>query len=286
MRKKLLALVLGAAVIIGGVTAYAQQVDSAQKISDGKTIVKVGVSNDITPPFWYADSNNNPVGYDIDYLNALEQKLPQYKFVYEWGDEEAQLLATDTGKYAFTLGFFFKTPERAEKFLYPENAFGYSVTALVTKTDRSDIKTLDDMVGKKFPPMSASGGLRSILNNYNTQHPDRQLTLESIDKPSTSDNLKSVAEGKADAIFLNVVTFENVNKKLSLPLKISGVVSKEPVYLVFNKNQTKLQQDIDKATAELIADGTLSQLSQKWFSVDFFKDINFLNQAYQYKASN
>jgi L-cystine transport system substrate-binding protein len=286
MRKKLLALVLGAVVLVGGVTAYARQANSVGKTSDGKTVVKVGVSNDITPPFWSADSNNNPVGYDIDYLNALEKKLPQYKFAYEWGDEEAQLLATDTGKYAFTLGFFFKTPERAQKFLYPENAFGYSVTALVTKTDRNDIKTLDDMVGKKFPPVSASGGLRSILNNYNTQHPDSQLTLESIDKPSTADNLKSVAEGNADAIFLNVVTFDAINKKLNLPLKISGVVSKEPVYLVFNKNQTKLQQDIDKATSELITDGTLSGLSQKWFNVDFFKDIDYLNQTYQYNQSN
>lgn len=279
MKKRLLAFTLAVGLLIG-VTGCAKQ--DSSKTSDGKTIVKVGVSNDITPPFWYADSNNKPIGYDIDYLNELEKKLPEYKFEYEWGDEEAQLLATENGNYAFTLGFFFKTPERAQKFLYPENAFGYSVTALITKTDRNDIKSLDDMVGKKFPPVSASGGLRSILNSYNTQHLDKQLTLESIDKPSTADNLKAVADGKADAIFLNMVTFDAANKKLNLPLKVGGVVSKEPVYLVFNKKQTELAKKIDAATVELTKDGTLSKLAEKWFKVDFFQGLDYINQGYQY----
>ena len=37
------------------------------------------------------------------------------------------------------------------------------------------------MVGKKFPPMSPGGGLRSILNGYNANNPDNPLTIESME---------------------------------------------------------------------------------------------------------
>jgi len=246
-----------------------------------KKVINVGLSNDVTPPFLFTDDKGELTGYDIDYLKELEKKLPEYQFKYESGAEEAQLIATDTGKYDFAMNWFFRTPEREKKFLYPEHEYGYSVTALITKSDRNDIKTFDDMVGKKFPPMSASGGLRSIINSYIAKNPDKPLKIESIDEPSNTENLKAVASGKADAVFLNKVTFDSANAKLKLPLKVGGIISKEPVSLVFNKKQTELAKKIDAATEELKANGTLSKLAEKWFKVDFFKGLDYINQGFQ-----
>ncbi|MEH7123908.1 transporter substrate-binding domain-containing protein [Bacillus sp. JJ1773] len=245
---------------------------------DGKIVVKAALSDEVNPPFLYTDENNNPIGYDMDYMKEIEKKLPEYKFEYLFGEEEANLVGVDTGKYTFAINWFFKNPERQEKFLFPEQEFGYSLTSLVTKKDRNDIKSLDDMVGKKFPPMAPSGGLRTILNSYNDKHKDNPLTLDTIEHASNADNLKRVAEGKADAIFLNVTTFNEMQKQMNLDLKVSGIVSKEPIWVVFNKKETELAQKLDKATAELIEDGTLSKLSEKWFDVDFFKDLEFINQ--------
>lgn len=59
-----------------------------------------------------------------------------------------------------------------------------------------------------------------------------------------------MAAGKADVVFVNKITFDNANAKLQLPLKVGGIISKEPVWLVFNKNQTELAQKIDAATVE------------------------------------
>lgn len=243
-----------------------------------KEVIKVALSDEINPPFLFTDENNDPIGYDVDYLKELEKKLPEYKFEYIFGEEETNLVGVGTGKYDFAINWFFKNPERQEKFLFPEHEFGYSLTSLVTKKSRNDIKTLDDMVDKKFPPVSPSGGLRSILNSYNDQHPDNSLTLESIENPSTADNLKRVSDGKADAIFINVTTFNEAQKKLNLDLKVSGIVSKEPIWTVFNRNEKELAKKIDKATAELTEDGTLSKLAEKWFEVDFFKDIDYIKE--------
>lgn len=251
---------------------------------DGKQIIKVALSDEVNPPFLYTDDQNNPIGYDIDYLTEIEKKLPEYKFEYTFGEEEGNLVGVDTGKFDFAINWFFKNPEREQKFLYPEHEYGYSLTSLITKTDREDIKSLDDMVGKTFTPMSPGGGLRSILNGYNANNPDNPLTIENMDHPSNADNLNRVADGKADAIFLNKSTFDAIQEQLELDLKVAGIVSKEPVYVVYNKEHTELAEKIDKATVELTEDGTLSKLAEKWFAVDFFKDLDYINETgFQYE---
>ncbi|RJS61806.1 transporter substrate-binding domain-containing protein [Bacillus sp. PK3_68] len=254
------------------------------KTKDGKQIIKVALSDEVNPPFLYTDESNNPIGYDMDYLKEIEKKLPQYKFEYTFGEEESNLVGVDTGKFDFAINWFFKNPEREQKFLYPQHGYGYSLTTLITKKDRNDIKTLDDMVGKKLAPMSPSGGLRSILNGYNKSHPERQVTIESIDHPSNADNLKRVAAGKADAVFLNKTTFDAVQEDLNLDLKVAGVVSKEPIYVVFDSENKELAKEMDKATEELIKDGTLPKLAEKWFDIDIFKDLEYINEkGFEYK---
>lgn len=245
---------------------------------DGKKVVTVALSDEVNPPFLYTDDNNNPIGYDMDYLKEIEKKLPEYKFEYVFGEEEANLVGVDTGKYTFAINWFFKNPEREKKFLYPEHEYGYSLTSLVVKKDRDDIRSLEDMVGKKLAPMAPSGGLRTILNGYNDKNPDKQIDIETIEFPSNADNLKGVAEGRFDAVFINVTTFNAIQEDLNLDLKVGGIVSKEPVYIVFNKNETELAKKIDEATVELIEDGTLAKLAEKWFNVNFFEDLEYIQR--------
>lgn len=277
MRKLLwiASLLFGLSLIIAGCSGSNETDTEAE---DGKKVIKVAISDEVNPPFLYADDDNNPIGYDMDFLAEVEKRLPEYTFEYIWGEEETNLVGVDTGKYDFAINWFFKNPEREEKFLYPEEEFGYSLTALITKTDRNDIKTLDDMVGKKFPPMSPSGGLRTILNGYNEQNPDNPLTIESMDSPSNAENMKLVDKGQADAIFLNVTTFNAVQEELNLDLKVSGIVSKEPVWIVYSKDHTELAKKIDEITVELIEDGTLPELAEKWFDVNFFEDLDYINE--------
>ena len=272
-------LTLASVFVIAGCSNSANS-----ETEDGKQIIKVALSDEVNPPFLYTDDQNNPIGYDMDYLAEIEKKLPEYKFEYTFGEEEGNLVGVDTGKFDFAINWFFKNPEREQKFLYPEHEYGYSLTSLITKTDREDIKSLDDMVGKTFTPMSPGGGLRSILNGYNENNPDQPLTIENMDHPSNADNLNRVADGKADAIFLNKSTFDAIQEQLELDLKVAGIVSKEPVYAVYNKKHTELAEKIDKATVELTEDGTLSKLAEKWFAVDFFKDLDYINETgFQYE---
>ncbi|MFJ8256423.1 transporter substrate-binding domain-containing protein [Peribacillus asahii] len=269
--------------LAGALLAGCGSAEEKATSDSGAEIVKVALSDEVNPPFLYTDDKNNPVGYDIDYLEEVEKKLDgKYEFDYQFGEEEGNLIGVSTNKFDFAINWFFKNPEREAKFLYGNPEYGYSMTALITRQDTDDIKTFEDLQGKKLAPMAPSGGLRTILNSYNEKNPDKAVEIETIEHPSNADNLKGLAEGKYDAVFLNVSTFDAVQKELNLDIKVGGIVSKEPVYIVYNKQNEELQKDINKATKELQEDGTLSELAEKWFDVDFFQDLNYINQE-QYK---
>lgn len=247
--------------------------------SSGAKVIKVALSDEVNPPFLYTDSDNKPVGYDIDYLNAIEEKLDgTYTFKYQFGAEESNLIGVSTKKSDFAINWFFKNPEREEKFLYGDPEYGYSMTALIVQKDNTDIQSLEDLQGKKLAPMAPSGGLRTIINSYNEKNPAKAVEIDTIEQPSNADNLKGLAEGRYDAVFLNVSTFNAIQEEMNLNIKVGGVVSKEPVYIVYNKDNKEIQQAINEATKELTDDGTLSELAEKWFNVDFFQDIEYINK--------
>lgn len=246
------------------------------KENNGKKVVKVALSAEVNPPYLYTDSDNKPVGYDMDYMKELEKKLPQYDFQYEFGEEESNVVGIGVGKFDMGINWFFKTPEREQKFLYQKEPYVYSLTTLIVHNDTNDIETLDDLQHKRLTSMSPSGGLYSILTGYNKTH-NNQIDIDEIHKVSNGENFKMIESKRRDAMFLNLTTYQAIQKELNADVKVGGVVSKESVHILYNKKNTQLQKDIDKATKELKEDGTLEELSKKWFGFNIFDDKESLN---------
>ncbi|MCD8795195.1 transporter substrate-binding domain-containing protein [Mammaliicoccus sciuri] len=246
------------------------------KENNGKKVIKVALSAEVNPPYLYTDSDNKPVGYDMDYMKELEKKLPQYDFQYEFGEEESNVVGIGVGKFDMGINWFFKTPEREQKFLYQKEPYVYSLTTLIVHNDTNDIETLDDLQDKRLTPMSPSGGLYSILTGYNKTH-NNQIDIDEIHKVSNGENFKMIESKRRDAMFLNLTTYQAIQKELNADVKVGGVVSKESVHILYNKKNTQLQKDIDKATKELKEDGTLEELSKKWFGFNIFDDKESLN---------
>ncbi|MDM5298849.1 amino acid ABC transporter substrate-binding protein [Bacillus pumilus] len=250
---------------------------------DGRQIVKVALSAEVNPPFLATNDRNEPIGYNIDYLNEVEKRLPHVHFEYIFGEEESNLIGVGAGKFEMAANWFFSNPEREKRFLYPKVPYGYSMTGLIVNESNQDIQSLDDMTSKKLAPVSPSGGLRSILNEYNEEN-NSPIQLTTIESPSNELNLKRVESGRSDAAFMNISTFDTIQKHLDLNVKVGGIVSKEPIYLVLQPSQKQLSADLDRVTQEMIDDGTLPTLSKKWFGVDFFQDIDYISeQGYQYE---
>lgn len=253
--------------------------------ASAENVQVVKVAQNIVPNIPYSYSEDGKmIGYTVDYLKLVDEYLEEYVFEYEQVESEPMLIGTATGKYDLAANFYFRNPEREEKYAFGEYAHGYSITGIATKTSHEDITSLDDFQGKTLAPLQPSGGTYMIIDNYNQKHPGKEIVLTPIDQFSDADALKSVDSGKYDGHFLNTHSFDNVNGSLGLDLKIAGVISKEPIWVLFNKEHanSELVKRVDEATKALIEDGTLPALSEEWFGLNFFEDLENIQENYQF----
>lgn len=239
--------------------------------------VKVALSAEVNPPYLYTNKNNDFVGLDMDYMKMLEKKLPQYKFKYELGEEESNLVGLGAGKFDMAVNWFFKTPEREKQFLYQDEPYSYALPMLAVNEHNNDIHELSDLPGKRLTPMAPSGGLYSILSQYNKTH-DPKISIDKIQEPSNGDNLKMLSQNRRDAMIINWNTYKAIQEQIHTKTKIGGIVKREPLHVVYNKKNKKLHDDIDKATKELKEEGKLQDFSKKYFDINVFEDIDQLNK--------
>ncbi|PTE43680.1 amino acid ABC transporter substrate-binding protein [Staphylococcus equorum] len=251
--------------------------NDASNSNSQKKEVKVALSAEVNPPYLYTNKDNEFVGLDMDYMKLIEKKLPQYDFKYEVGEEESNLVGIGSGKFDMGINWFFKTPERENQFLYQDVPYSYALPLLVVNKDNNDIHSLQDLPGKKITPMAPSGGLYSILTQFNKDHSPK-IDINTIQEPSNGDNLKMVSQGRRDAMFLNWNTYKAIQEQINADVKIGGIVKKEPLHIVYNKKHQKLHDDVDRATQELKEEGKLQSLSKKYFDINVFDDLSEINE--------
>ncbi|MNI08650.1 L-cystine-binding protein TcyK precursor [compost metagenome] len=292
MKKKfsLVALILASALALtacgsssnkdnGGAPSTGGSQTAAAKV----TVLKVARNAVPNPPFSYLNDKNVMDGYTVEYLKLLDERLEEFKFEYEEIAREAMLVGVETGKYDFAANFYYRNPEREAKYLFSAVEYGHSLNSLIVKKDRDDIQSLDDMKGKKLTPMSPSTGLRTLVVDYNKKNASNPIIVEDIDAVTDAEAVQWVANGKYDAFLTNKTVFDNVNAQLKLPLKVAAYVTKEPIWVLFNKEKKDLAARFDEVTKAMIEDGTLPALSEKWFSVNMFKSLKDVNEQYKFK---
>ena len=251
--------------------------------NENVTVLKVARNAVPNPPFSYINDNNEMEGYTVEYMKLLDERLDEYEFEYEEIAREAMLVGVETGKYDFAANFYYRNPDREAKYLFGNVEYGYSLNSIIVKDDRDDIHSLDGLRGKKLTPMSPSTGLRTLVVSYNENNTDNPIIYEDIDAVTEAESAQWVASGKYDALLTNKTVFENVNAELNLPLKIAAYVTKEPIWVLFNQDKTELAARFDEVTKQLIEDGTLPALSEKYFGVDMFKSLDEVNEQYNFE---
>jgi len=240
--------------------------------ADAVKVVKVGVNKSFKP-IGFRDESGKLTGYDVEVIREVDRRLPDYEFELDGVDSPSNFLGIDSGKYAFGSSSFFKNAEREKKYLFPEENHGAVLVKIMVREDRNDINTMEDLVGKSLCPHPPGDGIYTIIQNYNEAHPGKEVKLVAIDQASVTPAtaLKWVADRRYDAEIIGNMIFYTVQKELKLPLKLTGIVSKNNTYFVFNKSQTELKTKIDKVLREMKADGTLSKLAIEWIGEDVFK---------------
>lgn len=224
-------------------------------------------------PYCFLDDKNNLTGFEVEVLKKVNEKLPQYEFEFKTFDFNAILVSLETGKIDLAAHQFEVNADRKNKYLFGDEGVTIYDLMLVTKENRNDIKSLDDLaaINATVEVGKASANKTAVVNRWNKEHGNKlKLTLEASDATITLQNIDS---GKIDA-FVNIQ--RNVDAyKTTYNAKIKTVgepISRSNSYYLYRKDDetgAQLKKDVDAALKQLKEDGTLTQLSQKWLGGDY-----------------
>jgi L-cystine transport system substrate-binding protein len=246
---------------------------SVDSLKNGRNVKKIiiGTGSEYKP-YCFLDEKNNLTGFEVEVLKKVNEKLPQYEFEFKTFDFNAILVSLETGKIDLAAHQFEVNADRKNKYLFGDEGVTIYDLMLVTKENRNDIKSLDDLaaINATVEVGKASANKTAVVDRWNKEHGNKlKLTLEA----DTTITLQNIDSGKTDA-FVNIQ--RNVDAyKTTYGAKIKTVgepISRSNSYYLYRKDDetgAQLKKDVDAALKQLKEDGTLTQLSQKWLGGDY-----------------
>lgn len=213
------------------------------------------------PPFNYKE-NNKLAGFEVELAQALAQKLG-VKAEFSTSEWSAILAGLQASKYDVVINQVGITDKRKEVFDFSEPYTVSSPQLIIRKDEKREFKTLADLKGKKL-------GLGQGTNFADVAKAVGGIEIKTY--PGSPEYLQDLALGRIDAALNDSLLIPYIVKKTKLPLKAGAPVGElEKSGIAFVKGNPKFKAAIDKALADLQADGSFAKLSVKWFDRDVSK---------------
>ena len=225
--------------------------------SNGKLVVAL---EGAWQPWSFHDESDTLVGYDVEVSRAIAEKLgvePEYVE----SDWDSLFAGLDAGRYDIVCNGVEVTEERSKTYDFT-TPYGYIHTALAVRKDNEDIKTFEDLKGKTTA--------NSLASTYMELAESYGATVQGID--TLEETIQLLTAGRIDATLNADVSFYdylNVHPDADFKLVAqTEEASHVAIPLVKGDTNASLLDAINTAIDELRADGTLKELSEKYFGQD------------------
>ncbi|NWO11421.1 amino acid ABC transporter substrate-binding protein [Chromohalobacter salexigens] len=232
---------------------------SAVAVTAHADTLRVGMSGGYYP-FTFVEQDELK-GFEVDVMNAVgEQTGDEIEFVTASFSGLAGML--DSGRIDTIANQLTITPERKAKYAFTK-PYVYDGAQVVVRKGNDDIQGVEDLKGKTVA-VNLGSNYEQLL---------RELPYaDDIDIKTYESNIEQdVALGRADAFVMDRVSATQVIKDKPLPLALAGQpFSRIENALPFRDNEDgrALRDRVDDALADLRENGTLTQISEKWFGTD------------------
>jgi polar amino acid transport system substrate-binding protein len=215
--------------------------------------------DDTLPPMEYRNEKNELVGFDIDFANALAKELGvKVKFVPSAWD--GIIPGLDAKRFDIILSSMNVTDERKKKVDFVEY-FGVGQVLTVKAGNPLNIKTIDDLKGKNVGVQLGSTGETAVKSI------DGIKEVKKYDL--TTDVFNDMGLGRVDAGVVGEMIGRYYMTTKPGVFEVAGeAFNVQPMGIAVRKGDTELRDALQKAVEMLEGNGTLSDISQKWFGSD------------------
>ena len=221
--------------------------------------ITIGLEGD-WQPFSYHNDSDELVGYDVEVSKNIAKIIGVDADIVEapW---DGLFTGMSSGTYDIVVNGVDVTEDRSKTYDFSD-PYAYDHTVLVVKSDNTDIKTFDDLKGKTTA--------NSIGSTYMELGEQYGATVSGVD--TLAETMSMVINGQADAT-INAETSVNDYLNTTGEKKVKIVSESEDatsyaIPMVKGADNDSLRKAINDALQQMRNDGTLSDLSKKYFGAD------------------
>jgi polar amino acid transport system substrate-binding protein len=242
----------GAASAPGGAASVAQAAESA------RNYVVVGVDAQSVPMVFWDTKTNVLTGYDIDLAKeAFKRAGLKYEFqAILWEEKEQHLLEE---KQIDAIWSSLTITDARKKIFAFSSPYMKNKQAILVRAD-STIQNKKDLKGKIVAVQKGSTG-SDLVKKIKIDAPAKVEEFEQKVEP-----FSAVLSGKADAAVTDSVTLEYYATQSPGKFRVLNEnLQEEEFGVAVRPADTELLAKINKALAEMQADGTAQAIHQRWF---------------------
>lgn len=219
--------------------------------------LKVGMSGGYFP-FTFVEQDELK-GFEVDVLEAVADQMGvEVEFVT--ANFSGLFGMLESGRIDTIANQITITDEREAKYLFTD-PYVYDGAQVVVKRGNDSIHGVEDLRGKSVAV--------NLGSNYEALLEDLPYADE-IDIRTYESNIEQdTALGRVDAFVMDRVSASQVIKEKPLPLALAGQpFSQIRNALPFRESDAELRDRVNSALSALRSDGTLSEISERWFGTD------------------
>ncbi|MBQ6845552.1 MAG: basic amino acid ABC transporter substrate-binding protein [Oscillospiraceae bacterium] len=245
--KKLLALALALCMMLALVGCGS---DEENKLVMG--------TNAAFPPYEFMDDNNQFAGIDVEIAKAIAEKLDMELEIKDMAFDSL-IPAVSTGNVDVVLAGMTVTDERKESVNFSDS-YATGIQVVIVKND-SPIKTIDDLTGKKIGVQSGTTG-----DFYCSDTPENggfgEEAVKRFDNGALA--VQALLNGQVDCVVIDnepAKAYVAANEGLKI---LETEFAKEDYAIAISKDNTELLEKVNKALAELKAEGKIDEIIKKY----------------------
>ncbi len=213
-------------------------------------------TNAAFPPYEYVEGDEI-VGIDPEVAQAIAEKLGLTLEIVDM-DFGSIITAVQTGKVDVGIAGMTVDPDRLENVDFTDSyATGVQV---VIVPEGSEIASVDDLEGKLIGVQEATTGWQYCTDDYGSDMV--------IPYPNGATAVQALKDGKVDCVVIDeqpALSFVEANEGLAI---LDTEYAVEDYAIAVSKENTALRDAINTALNELIADGTVQGILDKYISAE------------------
>jgi L-cystine transport system substrate-binding protein len=259
-KRTTVALLAGATLALsacGGGDAGETSASGSAGATEEAGVLRVGTEGTYSPFSFHDPASNELTGYDVEVITAVADELGM-EVEFSEVPFDAIFAGLDAGRYDVIANQVSITEERQE--LYDFTApYTVSTGAIVTRADDTSVTGLADLAGKTSAQSSTSNWAEVATN--------AGATVEAVEGFTQAITL--LKQGRVDVTInddLAVLNYLETTGDTEVQIAASTEDQTEQAFAL--DKDSELTEQIDGALAELRADGTLAEISEKWFGTD------------------